>query len=99
MGSLKIQIEALKDKLVANQLSHTPSSETETPTAPPAEARPPPTEPRAPECPICFERMIPPRKIFYCSNGHHVCGDCRPKLERCYCRGDITGRAIDMEKF
>ena len=29
------------------------------------------------ECPICLEEMRPPRRIFQCSNGHAVCGECR----------------------
>ena len=39
------------------------------------------------ECPICLEEMRPPRRIFQCSNGHVICGSCRPRLASCpYCR-------------
>ena len=41
----------------------------------------PPTPPPAPDCPICFEPMTPPTRIFQCGNGHLVCGGCKPKLQ------------------
>jgi hypothetical protein len=33
------------------------------------------------ECLLCIEIMMPP--IMVCSNGHMICDNCRPKLERC----------------
>ena len=44
----------------------------------PKSATPPPP---APNCPICFESMTPPIRIFQCGNGHLVCGGCKPKLQ------------------
>ena len=41
----------------------------------------PPPPPPAPDCPICFESMTPPTRIFQCGNGHLVCGGCKPKLK------------------
>ena len=41
----------------------------------------PPPPPPAPDCPICFESMTPPIRIFQCGNGHLVCGSCKPKLQ------------------
>ena len=37
--------------------------------------------PPAPECPICYESMVPPTRIFQCGAGHLVCGGCKPKLQ------------------
>ena len=37
--------------------------------------------PPAPDCPICYEPMAPPARIFQCGAGHLVCGSCRPKIE------------------
>lgn len=33
------------------------------------------------ECPICFERLIPP--VSTCKNGHVVCRNCRKKMANC----------------
>ena len=38
-------------------------------------------EPAAPDCPVCFELMSPPTRIFHCGAGHLVCGTCRPRLQ------------------
>ena len=41
-----------------------------------------------PECPVCLEeiRIIP---IFECTNGHVICSDCIPKLQKCpICRNE-----------
>ena len=41
-----------------------------------------------PECPVCLEEIktIP---IFECKNGHVICSDCIPKLEKCpICRNN-----------
>jgi len=52
-----------------------------------------------PECPVCLDRMTAPRQIYNCSEGHLVCGDCRPRIRRCaVCRGRYTGRATAMEQ-
>ena len=37
--------------------------------------------PPAPDCPICYEPMVPPTRIFQCGAGHLVCGGCKPKLQ------------------
>ncbi len=28
------------------------------------------------ECPVCYELIWPPKKIFQCSNGHIICEVC-----------------------
>ena len=35
----------------------------------------------APDCPICYELMSPPTRIFHCGAGHLVCGTCRPRIQ------------------
>ena len=58
------------------------------------------TNQSSPECPVCYEMMAPPQRIFQCSNGHLICGGCRPRLEGCpKCRKPICGRAMDTEQF
>jgi len=55
-----------------------------------------------PTCPICWEAMKPPKRIFQCSNGHLVCEECRsqPELRGCpTCRQPIMGRATAMEQL
>jgi len=55
-----------------------------------------------PTCPICWEAMSPPRRIFQCSNGHLVCEVCRsqPQVRGCpTCRQPIMGRATAMEQL
>ena len=37
--------------------------------------------PAAPDCPICYELMTPPTRIFQCGAGHLLCGTCRPRLQ------------------
>ena len=41
---------------------------------------PPHLLPAAPDCPICFEPMTPPTRIYQCGAGHLLCGTCRPRL-------------------
>ena len=44
------------------------------------------------DCPICFELMSSPKRIFSCSNDHYICSICLtdPKLEACpQCREDF----------
>ena len=41
-------------------------------------------------------------QVFQCARGHFLCGDCRARLDPVHCpvcRGEITGRAVDFEKF
>jgi len=55
-----------------------------------------------PTCPVCYEAMKPPRRIFQCNNGHLLCEACKnqPKLKGCpTCRQPIMGRATAMEQF
>ena len=58
--------------------------------------------PEVPECPICFDEMVPPVRIFQCRDGHLVCETCKAGLEPCICpecRQEVTGRAIGVEKL
>jgi len=58
--------------------------------------------PQIPECPVCFEEMAPPTRIFQCRNGHLICETCKTGLNPCICpkcRQEMTGRATDMEAF
>jgi len=56
-----------------------------------------------PECPICFDEMVPPTKIVQCMSGHLICINCkeRPEVSSCpICKKQFTGeRAIGMENF
>jgi len=54
-----------------------------------------------PECPVCMENMLPPRRIFQCKNGHIICEICQPKIknQKCpTCQHEIVGRAVAMEQ-
>jgi len=54
-----------------------------------------------PECPVCMENMLPPRRIFQCKNGHIICEICQPKIkdQKCpTCQQDFVGRAVAMEQ-
>ena len=42
-------------------------------------------EEATPECPVCMTEMIPPKKIYQCSEGHLVCSDCLPQLQNKPC--------------
>jgi hypothetical protein len=45
------------------------------------------------ECPVCFEQMISPKKIYSCSNDHYICSICLadPKITHCpQCREDFA---------
>ena len=47
------------------------------------------------DCPVCFEFMGAPRKIFSCHNGHLLCSVCLacPKIQACpLCRDDFKVR-------
>jgi len=55
-----------------------------------------------PTCPICWEAMSPPKRIFQCTNGHLLCEGCRsqPEDQGCpTCRQPIMGRATAMEQL
>ena len=55
-----------------------------------------------PECPICYNEMKPPSRIYSCRNGHHVCEECnaQPQVTECpTCREPFVGRATGMEEF
>jgi len=55
-----------------------------------------------PSCPVCWEEMKPPKRIFQCTNGHLVCERChsQPQLVKCpTCREPMMGRATAMEHF
>ena len=55
------------------------------------------------ECPVCFEKMRPPTRIWQCPQSHLVCETCRDQLDnlRCpSCRTDtVTMRARGMENM
>jgi len=59
-------------------------------------------KPPAPECPVCCYEMTPPKRIFQCRNGHHLCESCRTNINSDICpscRAEIIGRAISMEYY
>ena len=51
------------------------------------------------ECPICYEKMGPPVKIFQCSEGHLLCEKCLTKIRDStkvcpYCNQDVISNPI-----
>ena len=51
------------------------------------------------ECPICFEEMLTPRKIFQCSQGHLLCENCFKKVSDStkvcpFCKTDVVTTPI-----
>ena len=49
------------------------------------------------DCPVCMEKMKPPKRIFQCSNGHSFCGQCKnnPSMTSCpICRIQFTGSNV-----
>ena len=47
------------------------------------------------ECPICFEEMVSPIKIFQCSEGHLICENCFKRISEStqicpFCRRDVV---------
>ena len=51
---------------------------------------------------VCDVKFSTQLSVFQCSRGHFLCGDCRVRLDPDHCpvcRADITGRAVDFEKF
>jgi len=55
------------------------------------------------ECPVCFDEMKPPTRIFQCTNGHLICGGCMAKMKGIKCptckEARIMGRAVAMEQL
>ena len=53
------------------------------------------------ECPVCFNLMLPPVRIFQCSLGHTICSACKSRgIEICpSCRKLVVGRAHNMENI
>ena len=54
------------------------------------------------ECPICFEEMRPPTRIWQCVDGHAICEGCRNRLDSkdCpSCSRTLEGRNIALEKM
>merc|ERR1719315_446846 len=62
---------------------------------------------QVPECPVCYERMTPPKQIFTCGNGHVICSECKTRINetggnnRCInqCGARYTGRATTVEQM
>ena len=57
------------------------------------------------ECPVCFEDMVQPKKIFSCFNGHYICSVCvsDSRIKKCpICRDDFNlkkpKRCIEAEE-
>ena len=51
------------------------------------------------ECPICYEEMKPPIKIFQCSEGHLLCDNCFKKVSEStkacpFCKRDVVSNPI-----
>ena len=51
------------------------------------------------ECPICYEKMLPPVKIFQCSEGHLLCEKCFTRIRNStkvcpYCNQDVISNPI-----
>jgi len=58
------------------------------------------------ECPVCYDVMVPPSRIFQCNNGHLICEDCKchSEIRSCpTCRVPLGPnsllRNIPMEKL
>jgi len=61
---------------------------------------------QVPECPVCYERMTPPRQIFTCGNGHVICSVCKTRMNETLnneciskCGSRYTGRATFVEQI
>merc|ERR1711922_105034 len=55
---------------------------------------------KVPECPVCLLPYTPDSRVFQCSKGHFVCGNCKPRVQHCpMCRGEMLGRAHGFESF
>ena len=56
-------------------------------------------EPVKRECPICFNKMTPKKKIYQCQSGHVFCENCFGKIREStkvcpFCRVDIANNFI-----
>jgi len=60
------------------------------------------------DCPVCYEMMEPPRRIFQCQNGHLICENCKAREELKKCptcrlslgaRRELLSRNLAMEKL
>ena len=55
---------------------------------------------KVPECPVCLIQFRGETRVFQCTEGHFICGDCDPRVVNCpVCREDMMGRAHDFERF
>jgi len=93
-GMMASQVASINEKL--NKKTCHPASAPATPTSQPSLYLPP-----CPECPVCMENLLPPRRIFQCGNGHLICEICQPKMkeQKCpSCLQGFVGRAIAMEQ-
>merc|ERR1719500_456331 len=55
---------------------------------------------KIPECPVCFKNFSARSQVYQCSDGHFVCGVCRPRVRTCpTCRGRMIGRCHGFEEF
>ena len=51
---------------------------------------------------VCLETFAKARQVYHCSQGHYICGVCKPKIkdQLCpECRDQIGGRAYGFEKM
>lgn len=53
------------------------------------------------DCPVCYELMEPPRRIFQCLNGHLICQNCkeRPEIRACpVCRIHLGSKKQNLSR-
>ena len=53
------------------------------------------------DCPVCYEVMEQPRRIFQCLNGHLICQNCqdRPEIRICpVCRIHLGPRKENLSR-
>jgi len=58
--------------------------------------------PLIPECPVCFDKLSPPKKIVQCLEGHKICEPCSQEeaVSSCpTCEAAFMGRDYGMEAF
>ena len=79
LNKLKKEHKAAEVEVVAEMLKQADEEEEEE-----KEEEEERTSPPTPDCPICYEPMTPPTRIFQCGAGHLVCGACKPKLQVFY---------------
>jgi len=55
------------------------------------------------DCPVCWEPMAPPMRIWQCPANHLICNSCKNKMHNNLCPTcrwqEITGRAVTVEKI